>query len=99
MPALIFIIVCIAIWLLYKAFRAGFWWGMAMLLGAIGYICIIAGFATGFGFIILWPIAFIFFAWSSACINKWGEKFNAISTQDQERLNEGYKKLHRSWSK
>lgn len=90
MPAVIFIIVIIALCFLIEAFNESFWDGLSLIFAGLTWICVVAGFMTGFGFLILWPMAFIMFKAFTACVEKSVGKTNKLTPEQKRRKELGY---------
>ena len=96
MPALIFIVaICLLVWM-YNEFKESWRNGFGWLLWMTGTLCIIGGFFTGFGFLILWPIGAVLM---SGAVKLHDYHKPAIKPADQEKLNKVYEQTHKSWSK
>lgn len=90
MPALIFIVVVIALCFLIEGFKESFWDGMSLIFGGLTWICAVAGFFTGFGFLIFWPMAFIMFKAFDACATRAGERKTELTPEQKRRKELGY---------
>lgn len=90
MPALIFIAVIIALWVLIEAFKESFWTGLFLIFYCLAISCVVAGFLTGFGFLIFWPIAAIMFKIASDCSYKSGEQKTKLTPEQKRRKDLGY---------
>ena len=71
MIALWFIVICAVLIFLIDAFGKSVWWGLFTIFSSLAYISVIAGFFTGFGFIILWPLAFLLWTIAKSCDDCW----------------------------